>query len=111
MRPEKCIYIVCRMHGSSVRISRIIQSVSYNKHCISKPRPDLIIAVTYTVSSDLRLHIHGNKTVNSVQRSVSPRFSIAQYLPIKMLADIYKMCFHPYFDYCDIIYDVHLRLR
>ena len=64
-----------------------------------------------TYSSDLRFHEHTNKTIQKLNRALSPLYPIARYLPRNILAQIFKMYVQPYFDYCDVVYDGHLTLH
>ena len=50
------------------------------------------------------------KYVKKVNKSLSPLYPIAQYLPRHILDQIYKTYIRPHFDYCDIIYDGHITI-
>ena len=64
-----------------------------------------------TFSKDLRFHQHINETCKKVNKSLSPLYPIAQYLPRPILDQIYKTYVRPYFDYCDTIYDTHITIQ
>ena len=64
-----------------------------------------------TFSQDLRFHQHINTTCKKVQRTLSPLFPIAQYIPRPILDQIYKTYIRPHFDYCDTVYDGHITIH
>ena len=57
-----------------------------------------------TFSKDLRFHQHINTICNKVQKTLSPLYPIAQYIPRPILDQIYKIYIRPHFDYCDTVY-------
>ena len=64
-----------------------------------------------TFSKDLRFHDHVNEIINRVNKTLSPLYAIAKYLPRHTLEQIYKTYIIPHFDNCDTIYDGHITLR
>ena len=64
-----------------------------------------------TFSKDLRFHDHVNEIINRVNKTLSPIYAIAKYLPRHTLEQIYKTYIIPHFDNCDTIYDEHITLR
>ena len=64
-----------------------------------------------TFSNDLRFHQHINEICQKVNKSLSPLYPIAQYLPRPILDQIYKTYIRPHFDYCDTIYDGHITIQ
>ena len=64
-----------------------------------------------TFSNDLRFHEHVNKICKKVNRTLSPLYPIAQYLPRPILDQIYKIYIRPHFDYCDVVYDGHITIQ
>ena len=63
------------------------------------------------ISSDLHFHEHINETCHKVNKTLSPLYPIAKYLPRPILDQLYKMYVRPHFDYCDVIYDGHITVR
>ena len=64
-----------------------------------------------TFSRDLRFHEHINAICQKVNKSLSPLYPVAQYLPRTILNQIYTIYIRPYFDYCDTIYDGHITMQ
>ena len=62
-----------------------------------------------TFSTDLRFHEHVNKIVTRVNRALGPLYPVARFLPRQVLNDIYITYIRPLLDYCDIVYDGHLK--
>ena len=63
-----------------------------------------------TLSKDLRFHHHINTICKKVQKTLSPLYPIAQYIPRPILDQIYKTYIRPHFDYCDTVYDGHITI-
>ena len=64
-----------------------------------------------TFSNDLRFHDHINEICKKVNKSLSPLYPVAHYLPRHILDQIYKIYIRPYFDYCDTIFDGHITIQ
>ena len=64
-----------------------------------------------TFSKDLRFHEHINVILKKANKSLSPLYPIAHYLPRNTLDAIYKTYIRPYLDYCDTIYDGHITIH
>ena len=64
-----------------------------------------------TFSRDLRFHEHINEICQKVNKSLSPLYPVAQYLPRTILNQIYTIYIRRYFDYCDTIYDGHIPIQ
>ena len=98
----------------------IQQSFSFKHHNTSPkltfggipiPTTDTHKHLGLTLSKDLRFHEHVNDILNKANKSLSPLYSIAQYLPRNTLDEIYKIYIRPYLDYCDTIYDGHMTIH
>ena len=64
-----------------------------------------------TFSIDLRFHQHVNEICRKVNKTLSPLYPIAKYLPRPILDQVYKIYVRPHFDYCDTIYDGHITVQ
>ena len=64
-----------------------------------------------TFSKDLRFHQHINEICKKVNRTMSPLYSIAPYIPREILDQIYKTYTRPHFDFYDTVYDGHITLQ
>ena len=64
-----------------------------------------------TLSKDLRFHEHVNEICHKVNKTLSPLYPIARYLPRSILDQIYKTYIRPHFDYCDTIYDGCITIK
>ena len=61
-----------------------------------------------TISSSLRFHDHVNDMIKKVNSALGPLYPVAEFLPIKILNQIYCTYVRPIFDYSDIVYHGHL---
>ena len=61
-----------------------------------------------TLSTDLKFKTHVNNTLLKFNRTLSPLYSIASYIPRTTLLNIYYVYVQPHLDYCDSLYDAHL---
>ena len=64
-----------------------------------------------TYSQDLRFHEHVNEIVKKVNKTLSPLYPIAKYLPRHILEQIHKAYILPHFDNYDTIYDGHITIK
>ena len=64
-----------------------------------------------TFSKDLRFHQHVNEICKKVQKTLSPLYPIAPYIPRDILDEVYKTYVRPHFDLYDTIYDGHLTAQ
>ena len=63
-----------------------------------------------TISSDLRFKAHINNILSKFNRTLSPLYPIASFLPRKVLLHIYQIYVQPHLDYCDTVFDSHLTV-
>ena len=61
-----------------------------------------------TISHDLKFKEHINQIIKKVNKTLSPVYPLAKFLPRTILNQIYTTYVRPHFDYCDIIYDGHI---
>ena len=64
-----------------------------------------------TFSTDLHFHHHINKVCDKINKTLSPLYPLAKYIPKSVLDQVYKTYIRPHFDYADIIYDGHITAQ
>ena len=63
-----------------------------------------------TISSSLRFHDHVNDMIKKANSALGPLYPVAEFLPRKILNQIYCTYVRPIFDYSDIVYHGHLTV-
>ena len=61
-----------------------------------------------SISTDLKFKQHVNEVLLKFNRTLSPLYPIAPYLPRNVILSIYTMYVQPHLDYCDTVFDAHL---